>query len=132
MKLATSSAAVVGIIACFLGSIAEAATAVSAVRETQKIRPTDPAPAAQSDISLSCAKNEFCAFQVAVSADASGPVTVTDVSLGDLTGPCASTLAAASSSMVYREGFLDVTTPSNSAGLTGQWPDPLIPKVDAF
>ncbi len=132
MRLVAPSAAAVGTLALFVGSTAGAATAVSAVRETQKIRPTDPAPAAESSIALSCARNEFCAFQIAVSADASGPVTVTDVSLGDLAGPCASTLAAASSSMIYREGFLDIATPSNAAGLTGQWPDPLIPKVDAF
>ncbi len=110
---------------------AQAATTATAVRETQKIRPTDPAPAVESSIALSCARNEFCAFQIAVSAPASGAVTVKDVSLGDLTGPCAATIAAASA-LVYREGFLDVTTPSNSAGMTGEWPDPLIPKVDAF
>src|SRR5580698_6594051 len=115
-----------------LAATAGAAVTVSAVRETQKIRPTDPAPPAQSSISLSCAQNEFCAFQIAVTAPSSGAVTVADVSLGDLAGPCAATLAASSSSMVYREGFLDVTTPSNSAGLTGQWPDPLVPKVDDF
>ncbi len=135
MRFVSRSSAVAGVFAVCVASRAssvEAATTVSAVRETQKIRPTDPAPPAQGSVSLSCAKNEFCAFQVAVSADVSGPVTVTDVSLGDLAGPCATTLAAASSSMVYREGFLDVTTPSNAAGLTGPWPDPLIPKVDAF
>jgi MYXO-CTERM domain-containing protein len=133
--IALSSAAAGMLAASLASSSAEAATplsAVSAVRETQKIRPTDPAPPAQGSIALSCAKNEFCAFQIAVSADASAAVSVTNIALGDLAGPCAATLPAASSSMVYREGFLDVTTPSNSAGLTGQWPDPLIPKVDAF
>jgi MYXO-CTERM domain-containing protein len=131
MKLVVLS----GTVALTLGglvSTANAAPAVSAVRETQKLRPTDPAPPAQSSISLSCAQNEFCAFQVAVSAPASGAVTVSDVSLGDLAGPCGATLATSGASMVYREGFLDVTTPSNSAGATGQWPDPLIPKVDEF
>jgi MYXO-CTERM domain-containing protein len=108
-----------------------AATVVSAVRETQKIRPTDPAPTAQSSIALSCARNEFCAFQIAVTAPSGAALTVSDVALGDLASPCATTITGASA-LVYREGFLDVTTPSNSAGTTGQWPDPLIPKVDAF
>ena len=126
------SAAVAGTLALCIGGAAGAAVTVSALRETQKIRPTDPPPPAQSSISLSCAQNEFCAFQIAVSTPAGAPASVTDVSMDDLAGPCATTLSAASSSMVYREGFLDITTPSNTAGLTGQWPDPMIPKVDAF
>ncbi len=102
---------------------------VSAVRETQKIRPADPAPPVQSAIALSCAQNEFCAFQVAVTAPASGAATVDDVSLGDLAGPSGATLAG-SAALVYREGEMNVTTPSNGSGATGLWPDPMIPKVD--
>ena len=34
--------------------------------------------------------------------------------------------------LVYREEFLNVATASNTAGKTGQWPDPLMPIVDAF
>jgi MYXO-CTERM domain-containing protein len=111
-------------------STAQAAVTATAVRETQKIRPTDPAPPAQSSIALSCARNEFCAFQVAVTAPASAAVTVNSLALGNLTG-CAGALTG-SDALVYREGFMDVTTPSNSAGATGQWPDPMIPVVDAF
>src|ERR1700689_87059 len=132
MKVRGSLACTLSLFACFVGSTARAAMTVSTVRETQKLRPSDPPPPAQSSIELSCARNEFCAFQVAVSAPAGAAVTVNDVSLGDLAGPCATALSAAGSSLVYREAMLDVTTPSNSAGLTGQWPDPLIPKVDAF
>ena len=51
--------------------------------------------------------------------------------LGGLASACAATIPGASA-LVYREGFVDITTPSNSAGMTGEWPDPLIPKVDAF
>ncbi len=131
-SLSLAPAAAVPLLALFVATTVQAATTASAVRETLKIRPTDPAPPAQSSITLSCAKNEFCSFQIAVSADASGPSSVTDISLGDLAGPCATTLPAASSSLVYREGFLDITTKSNQFGVTGQWPDPLIPKVDEF
>ena len=109
---------------------ARAQMTVSAVRETLKIRPTDPVPAAQGSISLSCAQNEFCAFQVEVSAGTAA-VTVNDISLGDLAGPGSATLSGASA-LVYREGFLNITTPSNTAGATGEWPDPLIPKIDDF
>ncbi len=112
-----------------LGSVARAAVTISAIRETQKIRPS-PAPAAQSSIALSCAGNEFCAFQVAATA-AGGASMVTDVTLADLADSCGNTLSG-SSALVYREGFMNVTTVSNSDGATGLWPDPLIPKVDTF
>jgi MYXO-CTERM domain-containing protein len=111
-------------------ALVRAALSVTAVRDTQKIRPDDPAPPAQSAMALSCAQNEFCAFQIAVTATGAAG-TVSDVSVGDLAGPPGQTLVA-SSALVYREGFLDIKTPSNAAGLTGRWPDPLIPKVDEF
>ncbi len=132
MKCVLQSLALLGFapLALTLASSAQAAITATAVRETQKIRPTNPAPPAQSSIALSCARNEFCAFQVAVSAPASGAVTVSSLSLGALTG-CGGTLSTGNA-MVYREGFLDVTTTSNAAGALGQWPDPLIPTVDAF
>jgi len=113
-----------------VGLLFVAAMTVSAVRETQKVRPSDPAPAAASAISLSCARNEFCAFQVAVSAPQSGPVNVTDISVADFAGDCGT--LAASNALVYREGFLDITSKSNPDSVLGSWPDPLIPKVDAF
>jgi hypothetical protein len=130
MRFLGLSAAVAGMLTLGVAPTAGAVT-VSAVRETEKIRPADPPPPTEGSISLSCARNEFCAFQIAVSAPAGAAATVSDVSLSDLAGPCGATLSGAAS-MVYREGFLNVTTPSNAAGLTGQWPDPLIPKVDAF
>jgi MYXO-CTERM domain-containing protein len=113
-----------------LQASAQAALTVAAVRDTQKVRPTDPPPAAQSAMALSCAQNEFCAFQIAVTASGAA-ATVGDVSVGDLAGPPGQTLAG-SSALVYREGFLDIATASNQNGATGLWPDPLIPKVDAF
>ena len=128
MKL-ISTIAILGL-ALGTSSPALAAMSASVVRETQKIRPADPAPAASSAIALSCAENEFCAFQVAVTATGSA-VTVNDVSVTGFTGPAGATLDGAAA-LVYREGFLDVTTPSNASGATGQWPDPLIPKVDDF
>ncbi len=109
---------------------AAAPMTVSAVRETEKIRPS-ASPPTQSAIVLSCAQNEFCAFQVAVTAPAGASVQVTDISLGDLSGPAGARLSG-SAALVYREGWMNVTTPSNGAGATGPWPDPMIPKVDDF
>jgi MYXO-CTERM domain-containing protein len=114
----------------FAGATARAALTSTAVRETEKIRPDDPAPAAASSIALSCAQNEFCAFQLALTASGAAS-TVNDVVLSDLVGPSGHTLTG-SAAEVYREGFLDIATPSNSVGAAGSWPDPLIPKIDAF
>ena len=65
---------------------AQASLTASAVRDTQKIRPGDPPGATVSSLSLSCAQNEFCAFQIAVSAT-SAAATLKDISLGTLAGP---------------------------------------------
>jgi len=108
---------------------AHAALSASLVRETQKIQPTEAAPPAASSIALSCAQNEFCAFQIAVTA--SGSTVVSDISASDWSDAAGDRIDG-SSAMIYREGFLDVTTPSNPAGTTGQWPDPMIPKIDDF
>ena len=66
---------------------AQAALTGTAVTESVKIRPDDPLPIVQSSISLSCAQNEFCAFQIAATGG-SAPVTLDDLSLGELTGHC--------------------------------------------
>jgi MYXO-CTERM domain-containing protein len=123
--LAAAAATLVGLEASAL-----AAPTVSAVRETQKIRPTDPAPPLQTSIALSCAQNEFCAFQVAASA-AGTQVVINDLSASDLIGPSGEKLSG-SSALVYREAFINIATPSNAMGATGLWPDALIPKVDDF
>ncbi len=128
MKLHAFSFAAASVL--LLGASAQAAITVTAVRETQKIRPADPPPPAQSAITLSCAQNEFCAFQIAVTASGAA-ATVADITAGDLAGPSGKKLAG-SSAMIYREGFLNIQTPSNQAGATGLWPDPLIPRVDEF
>jgi MYXO-CTERM domain-containing protein len=112
------------------GSAAHAALTVSAVGDTQKIRPDAPPPAAESSIALSCAQNEICGFQIAASA-AGAADAVSGITVGDLAGPSGQKLAG-SSALVYREGFLTISTPSNAAGVTGLWPDPLIPDVDEF
>ena len=42
------------------------------------------------------------------------------------------TISAADDVVVYREAYLDVTTPSDANGATGLIPDPLIPAVDPY
>jgi MYXO-CTERM domain-containing protein len=122
--------AVTALIVSLEAPVLAAPPVVAAVRDTQKIRPNDPPPPAKTSMALSCAQNEFCAFQVAVSANGAAEV-IADIAVSDLAGPGGHTLAG-SSALVYREAFIDVTTRSNMMGATGAWPDALIPKVDEF
>ncbi len=103
---------------------------VGALPETEKVRGDLPPPPLLTSIALSDAQNEFAAFQLVVAASGA-PVTVEDVSLSDLTGPGGAKLSGASA-LVYREAMVAVMSPSNSAGAVGDWPDPLVPKLDDF
>ena len=46
-----------------------------------------------------------------------------------LSGPNGATIPGGDGRL-YREGYQNITTPSNTEGGTGLWPDPLIPDVD--
>jgi len=94
-----------------------------------KLRPADTAPSSTT-IAISAAQNEFEPFQVVVDGGDGGVTGVTAVA-SDLTGPGGETIAA-SEIMFYRVGLYDVVVPSNTEGAVGPWPDPLIPKVDAY
>ncbi|MCA9598467.1 MAG: DUF4091 domain-containing protein [Myxococcales bacterium] len=109
------------LLAIALLSSSNAALAVTAgvVGPNQKVRPTD-APAGETSAHLRAAQNEVEPFQIVLSGAASGvsvviqkPIPVADITL-------------------YREGYYDVGTPSNSEGASGRWPDPLIPDVDTY
>src|SRR5215813_13767324 len=89
-----------------------------------KIRPTD-APPTETSAEIHAAQNEFEAFQIFVS----GPALGVSVTPPTLTGP-SGTIIPASEVRLYREGYQNITTPSNIEGGTGLWPDALIPDVD--
>ncbi|MEI8360548.1 MAG: glycoside hydrolase domain-containing protein [bacterium] len=86
-----------------------------------KIRPQAGQGSGQS-FAIEGARNETVSLQFAISPIAETLNNV-DVSVS-LQGGFVST--------IYREGFMHVITPSNRQGDTGEWPDIMIPKVDAF
>ena len=94
---------------------------------TEKIMPFD-SPGSEQCIHIKAAKNEYEAFQVAVTAPEG--LTSVNVSVSDLTG----SRGTISSEYIrlYLEAYMDITTPSNIEGKTGLWPDALIPTVDPF
>ena len=94
-----------------------------------KLRPSSPA-GSQGTAILSGARNEFVSFQVGVNGGASGLGGVA-ASASALTDGAGHSLPQADVRL-YREGLLNLSTPSNIEGATGPWPDPLIPAVDEF
>lgn len=76
---------------------------------------------------LVCARNEYCSFQVVITAEGDGcrvsEVSVAGFARGEQRLPD-------SNVTIYREDFLPVFYRSSEQGDLGEWPDPLIPKVD--
>ncbi len=88
-----------------------------------KVRPADP-PGSTSIVTVKGARNETVSFQIVLTAQSA--MTGLDVRLSALSGPGGAEIAA-TSSQLYRVGYLNVTTPSDRAGATGEWPDTLYP-----
>lgn len=92
----------------------------------RKIRPADkPAAGAPVMAKISAAQNEFESFHVVVTGAATN-VSMSLESLGDSAGHA----ILGRDIVLYREGLIEVTSPSGGDGATGFWPDPLIPDVD--
>jgi hypothetical protein len=92
-----------------------------------KVRPSTAARV-DSGVGLTGARNEFVSFQVVVNGSDTGASSVS-VALPGLTGPNGATIGGADISL-YREAFLNISSPSFPGGPTGQWPDGLIPDRD--
>jgi len=90
-----------------------------------KVRPTSAAHA-DSGVQVTAARNEFVSFQVVVHGADTGATQVR-AALPALSGP--SSIGGADVTL-YREAFLNITTPTNPNTITGRWPDALVPDVD--
>jgi hypothetical protein len=97
---------------------------------TSKVRPDDPLPPKLAqEVGLHAARNEFEAFQIVLhsSEEMSGlDVTVTDLEDGR------GHQISADSINTYLVGTVPVRRPSRENGETGDWPDPLLPRVDSW
>src|SRR5262249_18492425 len=76
------------------------------------------------------ARNEFEPFQVILRPEVQD-IDGVDVEVTDLRGQ-AGVLSSAKSISVYMERYLDLKTPSSLTGGTGEWPDPLVPRIDRY
>jgi hypothetical protein len=115
--------------AAVLPAVAVAASAVTVVGPTVKVRPTAQvagAPAA----TLTAARNEFESFQVVVTASGA-PGAGLVVALSEPLRSAEGTIPAENVT-IYREAYGTFDKVSDSEGATGRWPDALIPAVDPY
>jgi len=96
-----------------------------------KIRPLDPMPdGAAKAVSIAAAKNEFEPFQIVLRAQ-SEQLSDVDVEVSDLKGKGNSSIPKRDI-QIYMERFIDLQKPSSIEGKSGEWPDALVPRVDAY
>ena len=96
-----------------------------------KIRPGDAAPGQPTRAAmLYAARNEFEPFQL-VLRDDSADLAAVDVQVSDLRSLEGGEISR-SNATVYLESYVNLDQPSSVEGDAGQWPDPLIPRVDRY
>ncbi len=96
-----------------------------------KVRPRDPVPEKQvSTVRIYAARNEFEPFQLVLRAGGD-EISGIDIQCSDFRSVGGARIDAKNVT-IYREGFVDLHSPSSVEGGTGRWPDPLIPRVDRY
>jgi len=96
-----------------------------------KVRPFGKPPDnPKHSVEIAAARNEFEPFQVVFRADSEN-VEGMDLDVSDLKGSDGA-LVSKENISVYFEKFLDLPQPSSIEGAAGEWPDPLIPRVDRY
>ena len=96
-----------------------------------KVRPSDSPPSENSQaVELFAGRNEFEPFQVVLRVE-TRDVEKVDVRVSDLIEPSGGSLAS-ENIMIYWERYLKLKSPSSAEGDAGEWPDPLIPRVDRY
>ena len=108
----------------------------------EDVRPDDP-PAARAregdraaddgarGAEVAAARNEFEPFQLVLRAEGH-PVEGVDVEMGDLVSTEGNAEIGRRHTTVYLERTVVLQKPSSVDGGTGEWPDPLVPRVDRY
>ena len=96
-----------------------------------KVRPMDDSPSRSSQaVDLFAGRNEFEPFQIVLRADSRNVENV-DVQISDLLGPSGHSIQNGNIT-IYLERYVKVQVASSVDGEAGEWPDPLIPRVDRY
>src|SRR5437867_7722947 len=97
----------------------------------EKIRPYDRVPEhAPQSVKIQAARNEFEPFQVVLRAE-SPAIDAVDIEVTDLRGK-SGVIPSAKYISAYLVRYLNLKTPSSVTGGSGEWPDPLVPRVDRY
>jgi hypothetical protein len=97
----------------------------------EKVRPYDHVPKEISrPANISAARNEFEPFQIVLRAEAAD-IQAVDIDITDLRGS-AGAIVSKNNVTPYLERYLDLKMPSAIDGGAGEWPDPLVPRVDRY
>jgi len=96
-----------------------------------KVKPEETLPDSPATSAvLFAARNEFEPFQI-VLRSGDRDIADVDIRFSDLR-TSQGTVIPQGNITAYFERFLNVTRPSLSGGVAGEWPDPLIPRVDRY
>lgn len=96
-----------------------------------KIRPYDNQPGTTKNrVELYASRNEFESFQTIFRAEGQ-TIQGADVEISDLKNPSGGQISK-DNVTIYFERYLDLPQPSSIEGAAGEWPDPLIPRVDRY
>jgi len=96
-----------------------------------KIRPDDPPPQRRAQSGeIWAARNEFESFQIMLRTT-TGDLPGVDATASDLRNAKGAVIPGATIA-IYREEYLKLRQRSSVEGNTGEWPDPLIPRVDRY
>jgi hypothetical protein len=105
------------------------ASPVGLVTTLEKIRAFDVLAGASS-MTLPVAGNQYASFQVLVEGRAED-LTGVNVTVSDFVDGLGNRIPS-SNATIYLERYVNVFYASRAQGAIGEWPDPLIPKVDPF
>jgi glycosyl hydrolase family 123 len=96
-----------------------------------KIRPHDKAPeSSKNPVELTASRNEFESFQAIFRAEGQS-LRGADVEISDLTNLTGDHISKGDVT-IYFERYLNLPQPSSIEGAAGEWPDPLIPRIDRY
>lgn len=126
-------------LACAAGESAPAAPpedlAWWATHALEKVLPDARPPAGASGsrqpVEIAAARNEFEPFQLVLRAG-ERPVRDVDATLTDFAAEEGGGRIDGRHGTLYLERFVRIDTPSSAEGAEGEWPDPLVPRVDRY
>lgn len=96
-----------------------------------KVRPTDIPKGGALGVSISAARNEYESFQIIVRAQ-DHPLSKVELDITDFLPGDGKKISCKENCTLYRELYVNISSPTLPFGSSGEWPDALIPDVDRY